>query len=74
MQKKTKHEAQPCDGCVHWRKLVYSATGRTSACHYCVDTGKLRGCEPGEGCARRASSMTRRRWANQAVEIIETGG
>lgn len=29
-----------CRGCVHYRRI-----GADMACHYCVDTGKLRGCE-----------------------------
>ncbi len=40
--------AKSCKGCIHWRKFVPNSPA-TLACHYCVDTGKLRGCEP-ENC------------------------
>lgn len=31
-----------CSGCAHWRDLYSNA--KIKACHYCVDTGKLRNC------------------------------
>ena len=31
------------------------------ACHYLIDTGKSRGCEPGVGCVRKAARISRRR-------------
>lgn len=38
----------PCTGCIHWRKSDF---GR--ACHYSLDTGKLRGCLFGAECIHR---------------------
>lgn len=35
-----------CKGCIHHRKLQHCST--TLACHYCIDTGMLRGCDPEE--------------------------
>ena len=35
-------DAQPCQGCYYRRPLVVSDLS-TSACHYCMDTGKPRG-------------------------------
>lgn len=35
----------PCRGCVYRRPFVVSDPS-TSACHYCIDTGKLRGMSP----------------------------
>lgn len=35
--------AKRCKGCIHHRKLQHCST--TLACHYCIDTGMLRGCD-----------------------------
>lgn len=35
-----------CDGCGHYRNFYDGF----NACHYCFDTGKLRGCPAGKGC------------------------
>lgn len=46
----------PCSGCAYWRMLRFGlgpATGRTGACHYLLDNGRMRGCKPGAGCIRR---------------------
>lgn len=40
--------AKRCRGCIHWRRLC-SSNSSDCACHYSIDTGKLRGCEP-EDC------------------------
>ena len=57
-----KHKKQ-CDGCIYWRSLVNDL----KACHYCIDTGKLRGCEPDESCIRRENETKRKRFASNEV-------
>ena len=39
--------AKRCKGCIHHRKLQH-CNNTTLACHYCIDTGMLRGCDPEE--------------------------
>lgn len=50
-----------CTGCAHWRGLTSQKDGKVYACHYMLDTGKLRGCEPGAECTRKAAKISRRR-------------
>lgn len=50
-----------CTGCAHWRVLGTSQGSKLWACHYMIDTGKLRGCEPGTECTRKAAKISRRR-------------
>ena len=38
--------AQHCAGCAYWRLMFYfggTRENRTRACHYLLDTGKMRG-------------------------------
>lgn len=35
-------------GCIYYR--LFGGTGGIRACHYCFDTGELRGSVPGEDC------------------------
>lgn len=50
-----------CTGCAHWRVLGTSQGSKLWACHYMIDTGNLRGCEPGAECTRKAAKISRRR-------------
>lgn len=61
-----KHKKQ-CDGCIYWRSLVNDL----KECHYCIDTGKLRGCEPDESCIRRENETKRKRFASNEVITVK---
>lgn len=54
-----------CKGCKCWRAL---AGGQHMvgfyACHYSLDTGKLRGCDPGERCTRRETGRRQKKWCS----------
>ena len=43
-----------CAGCKYWRSLA-AGDRYAMACHYALDTGKPRGCDPGAGCDKRDS-------------------
>ena len=45
----------------YWRVLGTSQGSKLWACHYLIDMGKSRGCEPGVGCVRKAARISRRR-------------
>lgn len=45
----------PCDGCAYWRSISGSERD-LRACHYCLDTGKPRGC-PIAGCVRKVKGI-----------------
>lgn len=40
-----------CLSCLYCRR--FSHGGSPLACHYTYDTGKQRGCDPGDGCTRK---------------------
>ena len=46
-----------CDGCIYWRYLAGGTSKKTTrwgyACHYLLDEGRRRGCEPGKDCSKR---------------------
>lgn len=45
-----------CDGCIYWRYLAGGQAKTTRwgyACHYLLDEGHRRGCEPGKDCSKR---------------------
>lgn len=44
-----------CEGCVYYRPLNNARNG-TKGCHYCLDTGKPRGC-PIAGCVRKVQGI-----------------
>lgn len=44
-----------CEGCVYYRPLNNARNG-TKGCHYCLDTGKPRGC-PIAGCVRKVKGI-----------------
>lgn len=46
-----------CRGCKYWRPLSSGKNGYY-ACHYLVDTGHPRGCEP-ENCDKRETGKQR---------------
>lgn len=37
-----------CISCLYCRRLIHGSSAL--ACHYTYDTGKMRGCDPGDGC------------------------
>jgi hypothetical protein len=37
-----------CLSCLYCRRLGYGSS--LLACHYTYDTGRVRGCDPGDGC------------------------
>lgn len=41
-----KKDNEYCIGCGHYRNFYENL----NACHYCFDTGNLRGCQAGKGC------------------------
>lgn len=47
-----------CKGCKYWREL--SNRNGIVACHYAIDTGKLRDCDP-ENCDKRETGGKRGR-------------
>ncbi len=55
--------AEGCKGCIHWRRFIANST--TMACHYCIDTGLTRDCEP-EECTHYNSSRASRKKLLQA--------
>nr|DAZ77264.1 MAG TPA: hypothetical protein [Caudoviricetes sp.] len=61
-----------CVGCAYWRVLGTSRGPKLWACHYMVDTGRMRGCEPGADCTRRAAKIRRRRrFTHNRTEEVE---
>nr|DAZ51897.1 MAG TPA: hypothetical protein [Caudoviricetes sp.] len=61
-----------CTGCAYWRVLGTSQSSKLWACHYMVDTGRMRGCEPGVECTRRAAKIRRRRrFTHNRTEEVE---
>lgn len=44
-----KH-GEGCNGCRYRRR--FASNWNEYACHYCLDTGHPRGCDPGTGCTR----------------------
>lgn len=62
-----------CAGCAYWRVLSTCGGSKVYACHYMVDTGKMRSCEPGADCTRRAAKIRRRRrFTHNRTEEVET--
>lgn len=60
-----------CAGCAYWRVLGTSQGPKLWACHYLIDTGKSRGCEPGVGCVRKAARISRRRrYTQHGIEEV----
>ena len=58
-----------CKGCKYWRAL---AGGQHMvgfyACHYLIDTGKMRGCDP-ENCDKKESGKKKStRWCSTFEE------
>ena len=37
-----------CIGCTYWRHFGWYGVNYTNACHFLLDTGKMRGCSPQE--------------------------
>ncbi len=50
--------AKECKGCVYWRSIS-SSSSTYQVCHYLLDTGNPRGCEPGERCIKRREKPRR---------------
>lgn len=47
-----------CKGCIYLKKLS-RLDGSIYACHYCIDTGKLRDCPP-ELCNKKGTNPAHR--------------
>ena len=48
-----------CEGCRYYKRLGSSGGKTIKACHYCYDTGRVRGCAP-ERCDKREAEDDRR--------------
>lgn len=60
-----------CAGCAYWRVLGTSKGSKLWACHYMIDTGKMRGCEPGNECIHKAARIRRhRRYTKNGTEEV----
>ena len=53
-----------CKGCAHWRPLYPSGEKPQYACHYCIDTGKLRGGTVEDCTVREAGKRKKNRWCS----------
>ena len=49
-----------CKGCKYWRRLY----DNRYACHYCIDTGKLRGGTVEDCTVREAGKRKKKRWCS----------
>ena len=58
------NECGRCSGCAYNRYFSGSGSTYLTACHYLLDTGKMRGCSP-ERCTRYLSKETARTRANK---------
>ena len=47
-------ESCSCNGCIYWRWIYGHGNCLLYACHYLLDTDKMRGC-PVEGCTRKTT-------------------
>ena len=52
-----------CKGCKYWRRLYESGSNHYS-CHYCIDTGKLRGGTVEDCTVREAGKRKKKRWCS----------
>lgn len=56
--KDIRPSARGCTGCAHWRAILRGwSANPVMACHYLLDTGKVRGCLPLE-CNKREEVHT----------------
>lgn len=46
MKKKSEFKPTRCKGCYYWRPINYGRKVGQRACHYCLETGNLRGILP----------------------------
>lgn len=44
-----------CNGCIYWRRFCGNGTKALNACHYILDTGKMRGCDPAQ-CTKKKTA------------------
>lgn len=52
-----------CKGCKYWRRL-YETGGNNYACHYFLDTGKLRGGTVEDCTVRETGKRKKKRWCS----------
>lgn len=57
-----------CLNCLYCRKLSPDKSGR--ACHYTYDTGKVRGCDPGDGCVCRVIATDEDRERQNMLTVL----
>lgn len=55
LERRRPMKRKSCEGCVYYRPLNNARNG-TKGCHYCLDTGKPRGC-PIAGCVRKVKGI-----------------
>ena len=48
-----------CLSCLYCRRLSHGSS--SLACHYTYDTGRIRGCDPGDGCACKVIAIDEER-------------
>lgn len=58
-----------CIGCIYWRYLQYRERG-PCACHYILDTGKMRGCPTGKECTKRKEGEVKNMIISEKGEFI----
>lgn len=44
-----------CNGCIYWRRFCGHGENTVNACHYILDTGKKRGCDPAQ-CTKKKTA------------------
>jgi hypothetical protein len=47
-----------CEDCMYWRSMH---DPELKCCHYLLDTGSRRPCEPGDGCTVKVKTRAKRR-------------
>lgn len=52
MDRKTEN----CTGCIYWRHFCGRGANALNACHFILDTGKMRGCTV-EECTRKTTEV-----------------
>jgi len=51
-QNKVQDPNRHCTGCTYWRWFSGRGSNAINACHYILDTGKMRGCSV-ESCTKK---------------------
>ena len=57
------HKIKSCKGCIYYRYLALNSF----ACHYCIDTGELKGCRA-DNCDKKKMGRKRREIDNAERE------